>query len=159
MSTPFGNGVEITLNQAQDILKNQLELTSMIKPLLKTITPLSGQALVNYYTSDMNAFIFSPDMVNKVLNQPGVDNLMIVFGAHPKTDGNFEVGQPTVILVGCSQKILSVSAPANAGSNQTTQTTFEVVNGSIASEHPPHQVVPNVAKLFEDDPLTFTLIK
>jgi hypothetical protein len=148
----LGHGTPITIPEAQVILDKQLEITALFKPVLKVLTPPYGTALSNYYTGDMNAFIFDRGIIEKLLKQPGVENLMIVLGAHPKPDGNFKEGDPTVILIGCNE-------PVNANEQRPGEppVEFKVVAGTMASEHPPYQVVGKLEP-FTGNQITFTLL-
>jgi len=107
-------GSRITAQQADHYLKQYVKVREQLQKEVVPILEKSGIAesekeqLKNFYTSDINAFIFSRDQVERFFN--GVDEngkpqekagfLMVILSA--KFEGD-KIGKPTVVIAGVNE--------------------------------------------------------
>lgn len=149
-------GKEITLTEAEEIMDRHAEIKGRVVNKMKTVLKdvIEDQDAVKLLTSEYNAFIFSRKLVERFFKGDSkakdpsevASYLMVILGAHPKKDTDFEENDPTVLLVGCNRKIVGGKV-----------TFVSLGRAKAADEHPPKIIVHDIPFKDNNDIATFTL--
>ncbi|WPQ63645.1 hypothetical protein SIO70_02055 [Chitinophaga sancti] len=141
----LAHGTPINESEAHAALGERRALRDkMDSIILPIVTALKDPSLVQFFTSEANAFIFSAKDVIDMLKGTNAGFLTIVLGAHDtdSSDPNgpgFKMGDQTVMLVPCSG-----DATIDAARTPITLQALTFGNSAVALEHPPTTVVSEI---------------
>jgi hypothetical protein len=149
-------GKKITAEEADKYLKKYIETReSLQKHALSalqaaTLQAETKQSAINHFSSDINAFIFSKELITRFFSgvdehgnpTPQADYLMVVKGANieddPATPKTNELGIPTIVVAGVNKhptepnKFVSLSIPYAADQHPPTQTIVEFPDTGVS---------------------------
>ena len=140
----MSHGTEITKEQAQKFIDQQLKITRKNRALVSaSCTSRGDNEAANYYLANtsgnpINCFIFEEKFVRNFLTN-GATHLLVFLGASPGIDNDVNpgddpsAGQPTVVLVGCTMSM--------EGGSEVYR-SLAALKDKPAVEHPPLFYIP-----------------
>ncbi len=136
-------GQEISLDEARRIMNVRKEYFNKMELALKISTGiLHDPAVTNYYLSKTNAFLFSKEELQKLINSDA-PFYMVIAGAHPEKTAQFEKGDPTVMIIPC--RLLTKDSEASTENGMILEATGLEPKGTAAG-------IAKTSKLGDGDP-------
>ena len=135
---PTVHGRVISRTDAQELLDNQYRIAKENRLLIAADCKKRGDnAASNYYYADAkgkpaNCFIFDFDLIKRFTDE-GATQLLVFLGAQTREDENVEIGNPTIIVVGCTFEV--------DGEKEKYTSVLPEIPGI---EHPPVTAIPSM---------------
>jgi hypothetical protein len=150
------SGREISRDDAEKLLDHRTDLKKSFDLMLgDLLTNLPSGPLKQYATSKANGYLFSKKLIQRFFDSPAnCEYLLVILAAHNEQDGEFKIGDPTVVVAGVKK------APA-AMQMQGEETVYQSMSdddGNPANEHPPAKILtdfPGAPPLESSDKLYF----
>lgn len=137
--------------EAQRTLDTRKTASGKMELVLKVATGiLNDKSTSAFFSKKGNGYLFETAELIEFIKH--AECCMIVLGAHPVDDADFEAGDATVMIIPCDKPAENQSTTGGRGEMTVTA---RVTGTHVALEHPPVSTVANVEAV---DKITFKFL-